>query len=193
MAEIRLKAELGTFAKRFQDLWLLFITNTVLNWIRIFHLRRYAEIVMGSLRYCIEHQWFELFTYVLMPNHIHLILKVNEKHSIEQILRDFNKYTAQQILLTMQGVDPQMLAKFWVGTKKQKYKIWLREVDIKNVLTPKFLNQKAEYIHQNPLKGEWANFLRIERPEDYEYSSARFYLQGIEDKYLKLSDFRELL
>jgi REP element-mobilizing transposase RayT len=51
--------------------------------------------VVGSLRHCIEHNWFELFVYVLMPNHIHLILKVEEKHSIGQILRDFNKYTAQ--------------------------------------------------------------------------------------------------
>jgi len=184
---------MGTFAKKFQDLGLLFITNTVLNWNRIFHQRRYAEIVMASLRYCIEHQWFELFAYVLMPNHIHLILKVNENHSIEQILRDFNKYTAQQILLTMQETEPQILSKFWVGTKKQKYKIWLRDVDIKNVLSPKFLIQKAEYIHQNPLRGEWADYLRIERPEDYEYSSAGFYLQGIEDKYLKLSDLRELV
>ena len=184
---------MGTFAKRFEDLGLLFVTNTVLNWTPIFHLRRYAETVTGSLRYCIENQWFELFAYVLMPNHIHLILKLNENHSIEQILRDFNKYTAQQILLTMREADPQMLSKFWVDTKKQKYKIWLRDVDIKNILTPKFLIQKAEYIHQNPLKNEWADSLRIARPEDYEYSSARFYLQGINDKYLKLSDFRELL
>jgi len=86
-----------------------------------------------------------------------------------------------------------MLSKFWVVTKKQKYKVWLRDVDIKNVLTPKFLIQKAEYIHQNPLKDEWADSLKIERPEDYEYSSARFYLQGIQDKYLKLSAFRKLL
>jgi len=102
---VGIRFRMGIFGKRFQDLGLLFITNTVLNWSRIFHLRRYAEIVMGSLRYCIEHQWFKLFVYVLMPNHIHLILKV----------------------------------------------------------------------------------------KDYEYSSARFYLKDIEDKYLKLSDFCELL
>ena len=86
-----------------------------------------------------------------------------------------------------------MLPRFWVGTKKQKYKIWMRDVNIKNVVTPSVLIQKAEYIHQNPLRAEWADTLSIERPEDYEYSSARFYLQGIEDKYLKLSDLGELL
>ena len=184
---------MGTFAKRFQHLGLLFITKTVLNWTSIFHLPRYAGIVMGSLRHCIQHQWFELYAYVLMPNHIHLILEVNENHSIEQILRDFNKYTAQQILLTMRQADRQILSKFWVGTKKQKYRIWSRDVDIKNVVTPEFLIQKAEYIHQNPLKGKWADFLKIERPEDYEYSSARFYLKDAEDKYVRLSDLRNLI
>ena len=77
-----------------------------------------------------------------------------------------------------------MVSKFWVGTRKQKYKVWLGGMDIKNVLTPQFLIQK---------KGEWADSLRIERPEDYEYSSALFYLQDIEGKYVRLSDLRELL
>ena len=86
---------MGTFAKRFQNLGLLFITDTVLNWAHIFHMRRYAEIMMGSLGYCIEHQWLELYAYVLMPNHIHLISKVTEEHPVEQVLRDFSKYTAQ--------------------------------------------------------------------------------------------------
>lgn len=184
---------MGTFAKRFQDLGLLFVTNSVVNHVPVFQIDRYAKIVMGSLAYCTEQQWFELYIYVLMPNHIHLILKVNEKHSIEQILRDFKKFTAQQILLTMRGSSPKMLLNFQVNTSKQRFNLWMRNVDIKNVLTPAFLLQKAEYIHQNPVRAEWADSLEIQSPEDYEYSSARFYLGGVMDKYVKLSDFRKLL
>ena len=184
---------MGTFAKRFDDLGLLFVTNTVINWTHVFQQQRYAETVMGSLRYCIEHNWFDLFVYVLMPNHIHMILRVKGSHSISQILRDFNKYTAQQILLPMRESDHHLLARFWVGTKKQGHKVWLRDVDIKNVLTPGFLLQKAEYIHQNPLAARWRDVLRIEKAGDYEYSSARFYLHGIEDRYVRLSGFRVLV
>ena len=184
---------MGTFAKQFQDIGLLYITCTVFKWIYIFHHKRYAEIVIGSLNRCIEYQWFELYAYVLMPNHIHLILKAGQNHSIEQIIRDFKKYTAQQILLTMKKTDSDMLHKFWVGSRKQRHKIWMRDTDIKNVLTPEFLLQKAEYIHRNPVNGAWGDYLNIEIPEGYEYSSAGFYLQGHEDKHLKLSDLRELL
>jgi len=183
---------MGTFAKRFQHLGLLYLTKTVLDWANVFHLERYAEIVLGSLRFCIGHKWFKLYAYVLMPNHIHLILRVSEKHRIEQILRDFNKYTAQQILLTMRKHDPRLLPPFWVGTRKQKYKIWMKDTDIKNVVTQDFLIQKTEYIHNNPLQKKWADFLKIDRPEHYAYSSARFYLLGIEDDHFMLSDLRKL-
>ena len=184
---------MGKFPKKFQDLGLLFITNSIFKKTYVFHQRRYAEIVMSSLRYCVEHQWFELYAYVMMPNHIHLILRTNGNQSIEKILRDFKKFTAQQVLLTMRETDPDMLPRFWVGTRKQKYELWRSDVDIKNVVTPKFLIQKAEYIHQNPLRATWANSQGITEPQDYEYSSARFYLEGTEDKYVKLSDLRELL
>ena len=93
----------------------------------------------------------------------------------------------------MRKSDPQLVSKFWVGTKKQKYKIWMKDVDIKNVLTPEFLIQKVEYIHLNPLQEKWVDLLKIDKPEDYKYSSARFYLSGIEDHYLQLRNLRELL
>lgn len=93
----------------------------------------------------------------------------------------------------MRKSDPQLISKFWVATKKQKYKIWMKDVDIKNALTQEFLIQKAEYIHHNLLQRKWADILKIDGPEDYSYSSARFYLSGIENDYLQLSDLRELL
>lgn len=184
---------MGKFAKQFQALGLLFITNSVLNQAYVFHQRKYAEIVMSSLRYCVENKWFELYAYVLMPNYIHLILRTNGNHTVEQILRDFKKFTAQQILLTMRETDSDMLSRFWVGTRRQKYELWRKDVDFKNVVTQEFLIQKAEYIHHNPLRAAWADSLGIREPQDYEYSSARFYLEGVEDRYLKLSDFRQLL
>jgi putative transposase len=184
---------MGKFAKNFQDLGLLFITNTVLDWNKLFHLQKYACIMMDSLRYCVENDWFELYAYILMPNHLHLILKVSRNHTIEQISRDFNKYTAQQILLTMIKHDPQMLDTFWIGTKKQNHKIWKENSDIKNIFSSQFLLQKVEYIHNNPLRGDWRKFLKLGNPEDYEYSSARFYLKGIKDRYVKLTDLRGLV
>lgn len=184
---------MGRFARNFQDLGLQFVTTTVLEWKKIFHIPKYALIVMGSLKYGVENDWFRLYSYVLMPNHLHVILKVLKDHTIEQISRDFHKYTAQQILLTVRSEDHEMLNQFWVGTKKQDYQIWQGDADLKNIVSPQFLLQKAQYIHNNPLRGDWRRLLKVERSEDYEYSSARFYLTGVEDRYVRISDLRTLV
>lgn len=172
---------------------LLFVTTTALQWKKIFHIPKYALIVMNSLKYCVDNDWLKLYSYVLMPNHLHVILEVLKGHTIEQISRDLHKYTAQQVLLTMRREDSDMLSQFWVGTKKQDYKIWQGDADLKNVVSPQFLLQKAEYIHNNPLRGDWRRLLKVERPEDYEYSSARFYLTGVQDRYVRISDLRRLV
>ncbi|GAB4197659.1 MAG: hypothetical protein OHK0057_29680 [Thermoflexibacter sp.] len=38
--------------------------------------------------------------------------------------------------------------------------------------------QKLNYIHQNPLQKKWQ---LVSKAEDYHYSSARFYLQNVDD------------
>jgi len=45
------------------------------------------------------------------------------------------------------------------------------------------LNQKIEYIHNNPVKKNL-----VEKAEDWKYSSARFYLKG-EDCGLEITPY----
>ena len=51
------------------------------------------------------------------------------------------------------------------------------------------MRQKIEYIHNNPVQPHWR---LAERPVDYVWSSARFYLAD-ERALIPLSDARELL
>jgi len=60
--------------------------------------------------------------------------------------------------------------------KGQKYQIWKRRPLSIELRTPAVFDQKLEYIHYNPVKaGLCIN------PEDYYYSSARFYHDGTDD------------
>jgi len=183
---------MGTFGRRSQDIGLLFITDTVAGWNPLFQDSACAEIVMGSLSFCIEHGRIDLYCYVLMPNHYHLILGMRNADRIEGFLRDFNKFTSQRLLFHLRDTQPQELGKFYIGSRKQTHRIWMSKADIKNVVGPTFLLQKAEYIHNNPLSPKWRGALGVENPWDYPYSSAGFYLRGIEDPFVRLSDFRLL-
>jgi hypothetical protein len=58
---------------------------------------------------------------------------------------------------------------------KQRYKVWEDGYDAKDVFSPEFLRQKMTYSHNNPCQPHWN---LVEHPEDYIWSSARFYLLG---------------
>jgi hypothetical protein len=44
--------------------------------------------------------------------------------------------------------------------------------------SPKVFMQKLEYIHNNPLQDKWH---LVQFPEDYKYSSAKFYETGVDE------------
>jgi len=67
-----------------------------------------------------------------------------------------------------------MLNLFWYAGKNNKkikyFKVWQDINDAQEIHTTAFLEEKMNYIHNNPVRVEL-----VERAEDYLYSSARDY------------------
>lgn len=179
-----------TNVKEFEKEHLFFVTSTVLNWINLFDKKRFAEIVIDSLKFIIEEQWINVYAFVLMPNHLHLIIRFLGNHTADQVFRDFHKYTAQQILKIMRNEESALINKFLVHKKDRKHQIWQRDPKFKNIYSAQFLLQKAEYIHNNPIQPQWQ---LVEKTEDYSYSSAAYYLKEKPFTLFKLTDLRELV
>jgi REP element-mobilizing transposase RayT len=74
-----------------------FITATVVDWIDVFTRQTYRDIIIGSLDYCIKNKGMILYGYVIMSNHIHLIIQ-SEEGKLSDLIRDFKKFTAKSIL-----------------------------------------------------------------------------------------------
>ncbi len=51
-----------------------FITCTVHQWVDIFTRKIYIDILLDSLRYCQQHKGLKVYAWVVMSNHIHLIV-----------------------------------------------------------------------------------------------------------------------
>ncbi len=49
-----------------------FLTFTVVGWIDIFTRNRYNEIIINSLKFCQVNKALDIFSYVIMPSHLHL-------------------------------------------------------------------------------------------------------------------------
>ncbi|UJH89888.1 transposase [Antarcticibacterium sp. 1MA-6-2] len=154
-----------------------FITMTTVDWIDIFTRPEQKEVIIKSLRYCQQHKGLEIFAYCLMSNHLHMICKADEG-ILSDILRDFKKFTSKEIIKTIKE-SPESRRK-WMLTlferacehlkRDQQYKVWQNGYHAESLTSGKFLNQKLNYIHHNPVKDRI-----VENPEDYLFSSARNY------------------
>ncbi len=155
-----------------------FLTLTVVDWVDIFTRPIYKHIIVDSLNYCQKNKGLIIFSWCLMSNHLHLIAGAKEGFKLSDILRDFKKFTNKEIIRTIQNTNESrrkwLLNRFeFAGkfnTKIKEYKFWQDGNESKEIHSTAFLEQKLEYIHQNPVKAEI-----VSNPEDYLYSSARNY------------------
>jgi len=152
-----------------------------------------AKIVIDSLRYIRQNHWIKIYAYVIMPNHIHLIVKCLEGHRPSEVLRDFKKFTSKEIVEELRRrQDQPLLRPFKTAAsspERQTYKVWEDGYFDKSVYSESFLFQKMRYIHNNPVYDRWG---LVDKPEQYEYSSAKNYLLG-EHSVLEIDHYSELL
>jgi len=52
-----------------------YVTFQIIRWIDIFTRRIYRDIVIDSLRFCQQNKGLEVYAFVIMSNHIHLLIR----------------------------------------------------------------------------------------------------------------------
>jgi REP element-mobilizing transposase RayT len=163
----------------FDPTHLYFITTTAVERAHLFRRDVVKRIIVDSLDFIRVLGRVNLYAFVVMPNHVHLIVRFLDDHTLSDVMRDFKKHTAKQIIRQYQAENNNRALGFLeqaaTGIPDQRYKIWEDGYDARDVFSPGFFRQKAEYIHNNPCQPHWT---LVQRPEDYTWSSARYYLLG---------------
>jgi putative transposase len=149
-----------------------FFTATILEWKKLLRYDWCKDIITSSLAYLVKENRVTVYAFVIMPNHIHLIWRIDENRKREDVQRDFLKYTAQRIKSELMVHHPAVLKHFEVKAKDREYQIWERNPLSIDILNNDVLFQKLDYLHNNPIQDKWQ---LCASPEDYIYSSARFY------------------
>ena len=159
-----------------------FVTDTVVDWVDIFSRPCYRHIIIDSLQHCQKQKGLIIYAWVLMTNHMHMIVGSSGINKVSDIMRDFKKFTSKEILrvLQMDGTESRrewMLNRFEYAGKNDKriknFRFWQEGNNAQDLYLNDYFNQKLNYIHQNPVKAEIVN-----RAEDYRYSSAIDYAGG---------------
>jgi REP element-mobilizing transposase RayT len=160
---------------------LYFLTFTVVKWIDVFTRKEYKVIIVDSLNYCISNKGLEIYAWVLMSNHLHLIAKAKEGFILSHIIRDFKKFTSKQIVdkinETGESRREWLLDKFSFEAKRtgraENYKLWKDDNHAVCLDNTEWIDQRLNYIHQNPVRQ-----LIVQNPEEYLFSSAIDYADG---------------
>ena len=155
-----------------------FCTFTVVHWVDVFTRRDYRDIIVDSLNYCSKEKGLVVYSWVVMPNHVHLVARTREPFQFSAFLRDFKKFTSKAIIECIISIPESrrewLLNKFaFEGSRagrKDGYKVWKdgsHAIEIDNSID---IWEKIYYTHDNPVKAGW-----VDNAEDYVYSSARDY------------------
>ena len=89
-----------------------FITCTIVSWLPVFTTPD-LDITTASLTFCRQQKGLRLHAYVILDNHLHLLVSSD---NLSQVIRDFKRHTAKEILAAAQQDDKQWLLKqfeFW--------------------------------------------------------------------------------
>jgi REP element-mobilizing transposase RayT len=111
---------------------LYFVTFTIVEWIDLFIRDEYRKIILDSLHYCRKHKGLEIYAWVIMTSHIHLIIGRSGEHDISSLVRDFKKFTSKKLIeeieLTHESRKVWMLKKFSFEAVRNKrgkdYILW---------------------------------------------------------------------
>jgi putative transposase len=164
-----------------------FVTFTVIHWLDVFIRNEYRNIFLDSIRYCQKHKGLEVYAYVIMTSHVHMIIARHGKQSLEAVIRDIKKFTSVKIIEAIANNDQESRKDLFLwlferagkrNPNNTRYQFWLQHSQPIELNTNEKLNQRLDYIHNNPI----ASGL-VRHPEDYLYSSASNYV-GLTDNAL---------
>ena len=158
-----------------------YLTLTVVGWVDVFTRYSHKDALIESLRYCIKNKGLNVYAYFLMTNHLHMVVNCNEPFQLKDVIRDFKRHTVKTII--DQIINKPESRREWIlrefaeagdkNARNKTYKFWKSGNHAIELFTEKFVWEKINYIHNNPVKEKF-----VKNPQEWLYSSASNYWFG---------------
>jgi len=173
-----------------------FITFTCHKWL---------PLIERSDGYSAVYKFFEVLkskghnviAYVIMPNHVHLLIHyTGDGSSLNTLVGNGKRFAAYEIIKKLKENNELELLNTLKQSveckdreKGQVHAVWKDSFEVKQCRTEKFLLQKLHYIHNNPVSGKWR---LAPSSTEYPHSSAKFYYNGMQREF-EVVDYEKLL
>ncbi len=158
-----------------------FVTFSTHRRLPIFTNDAFRQDVINALIETREKSKVKLVAYVIMREHVHLLLIPPESTKVGSVIGDIKRLAARSILARLHNDNTDLLKELVVERNRiVRHALWQRRCYDHNVRTEESLWSKVAYCHKNPV----ARGL-VKHPEDWTWSSYRWY-QGETDVPLKM-------
>jgi REP element-mobilizing transposase RayT len=152
-----------------------FFTATIHEWKHLLAPEKYKNIITECLRKMVDRKQIELIAFVVMDKQVHLIWQPLQPFTASQVQTTFTSFTAKEIIKNL-GIDnTTLLETMRVNKYDRTFQVWKQRSLSIGLLMEKTFMQKLAYIHYKPVKAGLVKY-----PEEYIYSSAKFYHDGID-------------
>lgn len=157
-----------------------FITFMCIKWLSLFEKTKGYDMVYNWFSILKKEYDADVIAYVIMPSHLHVVVHFYSKNfNLNTIIANGKRFMAYEIINRLEiANDTELLNHlnaFLTDREKKKeqlHKVFKDSFDAKAIYSQKFLIQKINYIHHNPVSGKWnpvKDFIECE------HSSASFY------------------
>ena len=149
----------------------LYLTAVARDRLPVFRTDTIKLITCAALDEARKSGGFAIYSYVIMPDHLHAITDSVLKPS--KVLQYINGIVSRRVIDHLKehghNASPRKLRRE-SGTRKHQYSLWEHHSNALPIFSENMLMQKVNYIHQNPVRTDL-----VERAEDYRWSSVRIW------------------
>jgi putative transposase len=141
--------------------------------------RRACRWLVDAIHAARQCRPFELWAFVLMPEHVHLLLFPRRGIRISSILSAVKTPVTRRVNSWVRKNAPDFLPRMADKQPNGKvaYRFWQRGGGYdRNLRSVRDIHEKFDYIHYNAVKRRL-----VRRPEDWVWSSYRSWAEGIDD------------
>lgn len=155
-----------------------FVTFATVQWVEALSRPLYKDVIVESLQFYIGNRGLNLHAWVIMNNHVHLIIS-SETTDLADIMRDMKKYTSVQLIKAIKENSSES-RKSWMmwlfesagkqNPNNTNYQFWQQDNHPIVLDKDEIYKQKLDYLHDNPVRAGI-----VFEPQQYVYSSAVDY------------------
>ena len=173
-----------------------FLTITCYKWINLFSITNFYNHIYKWFQF-MESNEKKIIGYVIMPNHLHLLLYIPQKSEpINKIVSEGKRFFAYKIITILKKENKLNLLNTLKNSvteydkKRGKiHNVFQPNSDITSCLSENKIIQILDYIHFNPVSPKWN---LVDDFTTYKHSSACFYELNFQSEY-KITHFKDII